>query len=86
MRKFALPLAVAAIGVAMLVPAIAEEIRHPHLRAAHEAIDHALESLHQASNGPEQFGGHRERAEELLRQAQKEIHEAAEFANHHPGH
>ena len=83
MRKIAFPLIAAAIATAMLAPAIAEEIRHPHLRAAHEAIESALHSLHEASNGPAQFGGHRERAEELLHQAQREIHEAAEYANSH---
>jgi hypothetical protein len=83
MRRFALPLFAAALTAAILAPAVAEEFRHPHLRAAHEAIDSALQSLREASNGPAQFGGHRERAEELLHQAQREIHEAAEFADSH---
>ena len=31
-----------------------------------------------------EFGGHRDKAEELLNQAKGELEAAAEFANHHP--
>jgi len=83
MRKIAYPFIAAAVATVMLMPAMAAEISHPHLKAAHEAIEHALQSLHEARNGPAQFGDHRDRAEDLLRQAQMEIYEAEGFAKSH---
>lgn len=60
--------------------------KHPHLKAAHNKIEKAMEDLQHANNGKEEFGGHREKAEELLKQALTEVQAAAEFANQHPGH
>jgi C4-dicarboxylate-specific signal transduction histidine kinase len=56
---------------------------HPHLEAAHHKIDEAVAELERANDGHKQFGGHRERAEQLLRDAQREIHDAAVFADTH---
>jgi hypothetical protein len=56
---------------------------HPHLHAAHAKIDEALAELEHANDGRKQYGGHRERAEQLLHDAQREIHDAAEYADHH---
>ena len=56
---------------------------HPHLQAAHERIETAIAELERANDGHKQFGGHRERAEQLLRDAQREIHEAAVYADSH---
>ena len=63
--------------------ALAEFDGHPHLRAAHEHLEAAVAELRAANDGKKQFGGHRERAEQLLREAQHEIREAAAFADSH---
>jgi len=57
--------------------------KHPHLHAANGHIDAAIGELEHANDGHKQFGGHRERAEQLLRDAQREIHDAAMFADSH---
>ncbi|HXW83711.1 MAG TPA: hypothetical protein VEJ86_04855 [Candidatus Binataceae bacterium] len=57
---------------------------HPHLRAAHDRVDGAIAELRAANDGRRQYGGHRDRAEQLLHDAQREIHEAAEYADAHP--
>ena len=63
--------------------ALAQLEGHPHLRAARGHIAAAMAELQAANDGKKQFGGHRERAEELLKQAQQEIEGAAAFANSH---
>ncbi len=55
----------------------------PHLMAAHNKIEEAVMELRAANDGKVEYGGHRDRAEQLLMQAQGEIKEAAEFANSH---
>jgi hypothetical protein len=58
---------------------------HPHLKAARNSINRALADCRAAKaderNG--EFGGHREKAEDLLNQAKVELDAAAEFANTH---
>jgi len=57
--------------------------RHPNLRAAQISIAqayHATEEAQEANHG--RLGGHASRAKELLMQADHELHEAAEYANH----
>ena len=79
-------LLLAVVGVTVLAfgsIALAQLEAHPHLRAAHERIEGAIEELRAANDGRKQYGGHRDRAEQLLRQAQGEITEAAKFANSH---
>jgi hypothetical protein len=56
---------------------------HPHLLIAHNKIEEAVMELRTANDGKIEYGGHRDRAEQLLLQAQGEIKEAAEFANSH---
>lgn len=57
---------------------------HPELKAAHKAIGEAAEQLRAAkAAGKEEFGGHRDRAESLLYEANQEIVKAAVFANQH---
>jgi hypothetical protein len=55
------------------------------LLAAHDKIEAAVQELRTANDGKTEFGGHRDRAEALLLQAQGEIRAAADFANAH-GH
>ena len=75
----------AGAAVALLgAPAFAQELKgHPHLKAAHNRIENALKDLAAANDGKVEFGGHREKAEELLKQALQEIVAAADFANAH---
>jgi hypothetical protein len=56
---------------------------HPHLKQAHNHIGDALKALTEAHDGKIEYGGHREKAEALLHQAQHEIEEAGEFATQH---
>jgi len=65
--------------------ALAQYEAHPHLLAAHDKIEAAVQELRTANDGKTEFGGHRDRAEALLLQAQGEIRAAADFANAH-GH
>ncbi len=64
------------------VVALADLSRHPHLLAADRSVEHATLELEQAAS-PHGFGGHRERAIQLLRDARREIIESAEYADHH---
>jgi len=79
-------LLLAAAGAAMLAfgsIAFAQFEPHPHLLAAHDKIEAAVAELRAANDGRKQYGGHRDRAEQLLLQAQGEIREAAIYANTH---
>ena len=57
--------------------------RHPNLMAAQHLVDQAFQRLSDAQRANEwDMGGHAARAKELLEQANHEIKEAAEAANH----
>jgi len=56
--------------------------RHPHIRAAMQALERAERQLREAAHD---FGGHRAKAMELIRQAQQELREALAFARQHEG-
>ena len=58
---------------------------HPHLQSAQQSIQAAIAQLKEARNGKAEFGGHRDRAEELLHQAVAQINQAAQYANSHKG-
>ena len=74
-------------AVLVTTVAMAYEIHHPNLRDAHHdagmGINH-IQNAQQANKGVE-FGGHAEKAINLLRQAQAEIVEADKWndAHHH---
>jgi septal ring factor EnvC (AmiA/AmiB activator) len=57
---------------------------HPRLRAARQDIAQAIKELRTANNGKTAFGDHRDRAEQLLKDADSQIMQAAVFANQHP--
>ena len=82
MKKLLLVAAGAAV-LAFGSIALAQFEPHPHLRAAHAKIEEAVAELRAANDGKKEFGGHRDRAEQLLMQAQGEIKEAAMYANSH---
>ncbi|HVN27742.1 MAG TPA: hypothetical protein VMT64_04610 [Candidatus Binataceae bacterium] len=73
------------IGATMMAATVALAFweHHPHLHAAHQRIEEAIIELRQANDGRIQYGGHRDRAEQMLLDAQKQIHDAAEFADSH---
>jgi formate dehydrogenase assembly factor FdhD len=80
-----------ALSLALLCGGVAQEQmakenvsakRHPNLAAAQRHIDQALNKIEEAQRGNEfDLGGHAAKAKELLDQANKEIKQAAEFAN-----
>jgi hypothetical protein len=84
---------VAALAIALIfmgvTPAQKPEMnidpaRHPHLAAAQHHIGEAMESVRAAQNANKnEFGGHAEKALELLGQADRELKEAAEVKDHH---
>jgi hypothetical protein len=55
--------------------------RHPHLRAAMRDLRQAANQLDHADHD---FGGHRVKARELVKQAEGELREALEWAKAHP--
>lgn len=84
MKKFAIA-SLSAVLVATV--AMAYEIHHPNLRDAHAAAENAIHhiGLAQAANKGVEFGGHAEKAIDLLRHAQEEIVEGDKWndAHHH---
>jgi hypothetical protein len=58
--------------------------KHPNLAAAQRLSTQAYEKIAQAQQANEwDLGGHAAKAKELLDQVNRELKEAAEFANHH---
>ncbi len=65
--------------------ALAYEIHHPNLRDAHREAENAIhhvEDAQRANKGIE-FGGHAEKAIELLRHAQEELVEGDKYNEAH---
>lgn len=57
--------------------------KHPNLAEAQHHILQAFEKIDEAQRAnKDQFGGHAEKAKQLLDQASRELKEGAEFANH----
>src|ERR1700722_2619770 len=77
-------IALAVLGI-LIAPTMAGPLKgHPHLEAARRHVNQALEACRAAhAEDPQEFGGHRARAEELLNQAKAELDAAAQFANTH---
>ena len=58
------------------------EANHPNIVAAREDATHAIEKMHAAQVANEyDMGGHAAKAEQLLKDAEKEMKMAAEAAN-----
>lgn len=58
--------------------------RHPNLAEAQHHIAQAIEKVDVAQkDNHDELGGHAEKAKALLVQADRELKEAAEFADHH---
>ncbi len=85
MKKFPVATALVVSLGAISAAAYADLAKHKHLQAAHKKIEAALKDLGEAKNGKDgDFGGHRDKAEELLKQASGEIDQAADFADKNP--
>lgn len=63
--------------------AYAQFFRHPHLRAADQDAQAAIQQMQTAHNGDDWFGGHRVRAIQLLQQAREQMRLSARYADHH---
>ncbi len=77
-------------GVVGLVSAVAfagDFKGHPNLKKAHNKVEEAIKHLEEAKNGVsgDPFGGHRDNAENLLKQVLSEIDQAGQYAEAHPG-
>jgi hypothetical protein len=72
-------------GLAIAEGGPAAERGHPHLEAARRTINRALADCKaaRADEKKGEFGGHRDKAEDLLNQAKGELDQAAEYANSH---
>jgi hypothetical protein len=58
--------------------------RHPNLAEAQKHIQQAYEKIDEAQRANrDQLGDHAQKAKDLLLQADRELKEAAEYANHH---
>jgi hypothetical protein len=78
--------AVAMLGGLVVVAVAGPLAGHPHLKAARNSINRALSDCRAARADEKhgEFGGHRDKAEQLLNEAKGELDAAAEFANAHP--
>jgi uncharacterized protein HemX len=91
MRKFRFSAIVVALGLALMGVAFAQRPetdidpnRHANLAEAQHHVVQAYQKIVEAQQAnKEQLGGHAEKAIRLLEQANHELKEAAEFANHH---
>ncbi len=82
MKKSIIGLTFASLALVSAASFAVEWKGHPHLHRAYQAIENAKKALREANDKKKtEFGGHRARAEELLKQAQHEIEEAVEYAN-----
>ncbi|MGA8005157.1 MAG: hypothetical protein WCA17_03575 [Burkholderiales bacterium] len=72
-------IAIGMLTILLAAPAAMSAERHPEIRAAQRALANSEHHLDRAAHD---FGGHRVRAMELIREAQKQLHEALEFAEH----
>lgn len=74
-------------AVLVTTVAMAYEIHHPNLRDAHHNAEMAINHIQNAQKGNQgvEFGGHAEKAIDLLKQAQMELVEADKWndAHHH---
>ncbi len=56
--------------------------KHPQIHAAMRALRQAAHHLERAAH---EYGGHRAKALELVKQAEEELKQGIEYANAHPG-
>ncbi len=84
MKKYGISIILGFLAVGAVALAQPAMQGHPRLSAARDSINQALEQLRAAkAEDKAEFGGHRNRAEQLLKQAEQEINKAAQYANTH---
>jgi len=91
MKKFKYPAIVATLALTLMGIAFAQRPEtdidanhHPNLAEAQHHVVQAYEKIVEAQKAnKEQLGGHAEKAIQLLEQANHELKEAAEYADHH---
>jgi hypothetical protein len=91
MKKFKYPAIVVTLGLTLMGIAFAQRPetdidanRHSNLAEAQHHVVQAYEKIVEAQKAnKEQLGGHAEKAIQLLEQANHELKEAAEYADHH---
>jgi hydroxymethylpyrimidine/phosphomethylpyrimidine kinase len=85
MKKALLILSLSALVAAV---AYAYDIVHPNLKEAHGLAEQAIHHIQRAqqANAGVEFGGHAEKAIDLLRQAQAEIVEGDKYNEAHKKH
>jgi peptidoglycan hydrolase CwlO-like protein len=86
MRKIMKKIVIASLSAALVTTvAMAYEIHHPNLRDAHHDAEMGINHVQNAQQGNKgvEFGGHAEKAIDLLRQAQAEIVEADKWNDAH---
>jgi hypothetical protein len=82
MKKIAL---IGSLSILLATVAYTYDIRHPNLRDAYSSAEQAIrhiEAAQHANTGVE-FGGHAEKAVDLLKQAQAELVEADKYNDAH---
>ena len=72
-------------GLAVSTVALALEFRHPKLKDAYEATSTAIRHIQaaQAANKGVEFGGHAQKAIELIQSAQRELEQAEIYRDSH---
>jgi hypothetical protein len=91
MKKFKYPAIVVALGLTLMGIAFAQRPEtdinpnnHPNLAEAQNHVVQAYNKIVVAQKDTkQQLGGHAEKAIQLLEQANHELKEAAEYADHH---
>jgi hypothetical protein len=91
MKKFRYPAIAVALSLALMGIALAQRPetdidpnRHANLAAAQQHVVEAWKRITEAQQAnKDQLGGHAEKATQLLEQANHELKEAAEYADHH---
>ncbi len=84
MKKYLIVLTAGLLAFGAVALAQGPFENHPRLMKARELTIQAINQLGAAEAPTKaEFGGHRDRAEQLLRDAIKEMRAAAEFANTH---
>lgn len=81
-RRWVLVLAALIVGITLGLSSSALTVeRHPQIHAAARALRQAANHLEKAAH---EYGGHRAKALELVKQAEQELKEALAYAKEHP--
>ena len=76
---------IASLSILVATVAVSFEIHHPNLRDAYGATENAIKHIQdaQANNKGLEFGGHAEKAIDLLKHAQQELIEGDKYNDMH---